>query len=875
MGRSLTGRSDLVESLRRGDQPLMNATAALLDFETIETHSEPEELPPIEKQPDLGQRTRHKSAGQQGDGAWTQFDPLPPRYWQLVDIDPVVIDDPTPRVDTRQDGDQPWRARPKTVPVIEPLASKRQLLTRLRQSAGVRTVGNRPDIPALVDQVSRCELLDRIPFQQFRVWGTSLHVIQDRSRRLTPCWSDQDQVCRILQAIYPSYSLTVSRVWDQLGSPQVLWPESRRGVWQHPPATTSLLILGDLGSLSVLEDERESIQDHWRDLGRECQRAGNRAMALLPCRPDQVPRELGALWNTIPWESGPSSTSDPDALDQLLTLVSPAVRLEPGLLREIRRRALKGGYGNPGLESLLWQHDALSSQHSVAASFDPESQKALRAQFDAIADEELRHDVLTLIRDWRGKLHEAIWFEEILGLDESARDWFATDFDDALHMMRRMTERVWQGPDGPGDWPTWVSWARGVLKRIPADLWRDQEIGEALHAIHEAVKDEDETDVSPGFQPARVKPNSDRELITLDVHQQGDSLLLAPHNSTADVSGNRIGSIRTRNGKLRVSADPPSNFGQATDPVDTRNQFWESKHAPAWAHDWGTDKTGAWCSFQIKEVEQRLRWIPAGTFLVGSPDEEEGRYSDEGPQHDVTLSNGYWIFDTPCTQALWEAVTGENPSKFKGPARPVEQVSWQDCKQFLKQLNQHLPGLELRLPTEAEWEYACRAGSDTAQYGELDSIAWYAKNSDSESHDVASKQPNAWGVYDMLGNVWEWCEDHSYRPYVSESVVDPRFSKEDSGADRVIRGGCWGIGAQVVRAAYRFGYLPGARWNDLGFRCLSSSPPVQPVQPGREAAVSGSGLSVAEQRDRESEQPPRGARKKSILTRVKKFFSKD
>jgi formylglycine-generating enzyme required for sulfatase activity len=242
---------------------------------------------------------------------------------------------------------------------------------------------------------------------------------------------------------------------------------------------------------------------------------------------------------------------------------------------------------------------------------------------------------------------------------------------------------------------------------------------------------------------------------------------------------------------------------------------------PVWASAWGADRLGPWCSLEIDEAAQRLRWIPPGQFLMGSPDDEDDRDNDEGPQHWVTISHGFWMFDTPCTQAFWEAVTGENPSQFKGPQRPVEQVGWNDCHEFIEGLNQRIAGLDLRLPTEAEWEYTCRAGNPGARYGVLDEVAWYGKNSGDSTHDVAEKQPNVWGLYDMLGNVYEWCEDHAWGEYTADAAVDPRQFIDD-GAARVIRGGSWGYGARNVRAAYRSGNRPGNRWSNLGFRCLSS-----------------------------------------------------
>jgi formylglycine-generating enzyme required for sulfatase activity len=217
----------------------------------------------------------------------------------------------------------------------------------------------------------------------------------------------------------------------------------------------------------------------------------------------------------------------------------------------------------------------------------------------------------------------------------------------------------------------------------------------------------------------------------------------------------------------------------------------------------------------------------------------------------VSIDSGFWIFDTPCTQALWEAVAGENPSGFKGPDRPVETVSWEECQEFLAALNSRLVGLsalartwegeppgaprrnparteprppeitqgrlELSLPSEAQWEYACRAGMETARYSEnLNAIAWYYGNRGSETHPVAGKEANSWGLYDMLGNVYEWCADVWVNDYTEKARASVT---ESASAHRVIRGGSWHNVARGVRAAYRDRVEPSARGSALGFRC--------------------------------------------------------
>ena len=207
-------------------------------------------------------------------------------------------------------------------------------------------------------------------------------------------------------------------------------------------------------------------------------------------------------------------------------------------------------------------------------------------------------------------------------------------------------------------------------------------------------------------------------------------------------------------------------------------------------------------------------WCPPGSFMMGSPTSEKGRCDDE-TLHRVTLTKGFWMAQTEVTQAQWESVMGNNPSYFKGADRPVENVSWEDCQAFLRKAGQGL-----RLPTEAEWEYACRADSAESFAGDLDGMVWYGGNSKGETHAVGTKTPNAWGLYDMHGNVWEWCEDW-YGRYPEGTLTDP--TGPASGGRRVNRGGGWSLGSRSCRSADRCGNGPGGRIFNLGFRVAYSA----------------------------------------------------
>lgn len=262
----------------------------------------------------------------------------------------------------------------------------------------------------------------------------------------------------------------------------------------------------------------------------------------------------------------------------------------------------------------------------------------------------------------------------------------------------------------------------------------------------------------------------------------------------------------------------------------------------AWAVAHGEDRFGLWQAFEIAGVRQVMRWIPPGRFQMGSPKGEAGRMHSESPQHLVRLTQGHWLADTACTQALWVAVMAENaPSKFNtNPQCPVEQVSWFDVvDRFLPQLNARLPGLDLRLPTEAEWEYACRGDAERS------SPFWFGDQVDSTQVNFGGKHPmpmdqesshgghtvpvkampcNGWGLYQMHGNVWEWCADW-FSSYSEADATNPTGPLEPpvGRAERVLRGGSWLYDALNCRSAYRNTVVPSECRANIGFRLARSA----------------------------------------------------
>ena len=211
--------------------------------------------------------------------------------------------------------------------------------------------------------------------------------------------------------------------------------------------------------------------------------------------------------------------------------------------------------------------------------------------------------------------------------------------------------------------------------------------------------------------------------------------------------------------------------------------------------------------------------ILPGEFMMGCSAGDTECRDPEQPAHHVRITKAFELGRYEVTQAQWQSVMGSNPSIFKGSNRPVELVSWSDVQDFLQKLNAKQDGYRYRLPTEAEWEYAARAGTTGAYAGPPASMAWYDSNSGRHTHPVGQKQPNAWGLYDMIGNVWEWVQDwYDETFYARSPAADP--VGPSGGTHRVVRGSSWYNGMSDTRLSLRFRYDPTSRDPDIGFRCV-------------------------------------------------------
>ena len=727
-----------------------------------------------------------------------------------------------------------------------------------------------PDISVLTDRIARGEMALPLSLQKKQVMP-KVCILIDRSRRLVPFWKWQDQWAERLCIALDSTGVEVAVCRERS------MPQSLRGIRQQQRWSISdaeaVLLLGDAGYAGG-----HQYKAWWRHL---------RGRILAPAcvgwllSPIAVPPSFNSGWNLLPLHaSGELVTSEQvDSLDLLFTLVSVAVRIEPGLVSELRELITAPA----ALDAMFWQHPNLSSDSSVAATLGAEAQIVYRKKFTRLCRDPNHHELLKraliIIREWRAELPKEIWFEEVLSLPAQAHQLLdePQDLKDAQEFV---TELARKGAGFPG------AMAHEWLKRV---FVRDPEISAQPDAVQVAFSQLWRAVHPHSNQPPRgYQPGGDSQLAEsqwlltvsgtsggqLQIHEQPVA------EPGSDTTGSRIGQIRKGNPETVLQCDGQrsqilNGMAAVTETVrkvqirtDCEEITLVRTTKPEWASAAGCDRYGLWVEIQIETewsrnnqsgrpctpLIQKLRWIPPGEFWMGSPENETGRWDDEGPQHRVRLTEGYWMFDTPVTQALWQSVMVDNPSYFVSDTRPVEQVSFKDAESFVQRINSQYPDLKLSLPTETQWEYACRAGCEQATYagpmqivGErhapiLSNIAWYGGNSSdgfelengynssdwgerekqgdkSGTHPVATKQPNQWGLYDMLGNVWEWC-DSGWGDYEGGFSENPTGSEASA---RVVRGGSWYNVARLVRAAARVRHEPGRRDDGLGFRCLRVS----------------------------------------------------
>ena len=875
--RQILGRTEILLLLERGDQEAAAYLAKQLGLSITEKQSQNKKAVLAEE---LLMTEAHgrQSLSSKELGFPHTYDnkrkPIDAHFWVAKCLEETSPN--TTRKTVATDSlESSWRKRPDKSPAFYPLISPKNLLPCLFRFLNCEHEGRTPDIQKILTRLEQGRPLPEIPLQKRPSFGRHLHIIVDHHPHLVPYWTDFSLYLQLLESQLPDYAFS-HELW--LGSEQV-------DDWVIPPNNSVVIIFSDLG---VLSREPDNQTQSWLQLGRRLKQSDSQAIAVIPCHPEECDPRYNRLFTLLSWEPSQrlkktTFQKREQQADQLVKLLSPAIRLEPGLLRSVRLAISKHGYQyDAGVESLVWQHSEMSDPSSVAASFNPMARQQWLEYFAELTDEPLKRTVLNKIREWRAGLDEEVWFEELVSLDDDSRQLVdKADLQDTYQYLLKFKYEALFESDETG-FDSKRRWFKRMEKRLPMESWELPEVGVVLQSITANLHEKDELHRSRfAIDPANLNSNGFVER-TLSIFQQEQALWIGGESSDDGLlMGSHLVNIRYRRTLLYCELIPLSSRSESK-PIKSSLQFSiinskaiklcdlpdgyelkmrsdvETLHftqikKPIWAkaitykrdglwleHEclgrgyisrwvnptvktlgtWegfpsqsvGTDQYGLYADMTINNTTQRFRWIKPGTFMMGSPENEEGSVNGED-LHQVTLTEGFWLADTTVTQAFWLAVMGEerNQNLFKGDDRPVDQISWDDCKQFIQKLNRSLTeGMMAQLPSEAEWEYACRAGTSSPFYfGDKDDLnlrmvnysgKWSMHDRSGETKPVKNYPANAWGLHEMHGNVWEWCEDY-HGQYPTGPVSDPIILKPDE--MRILRGGGWMDSGDFCRAASR------------------------------------------------------------------------
>ncbi len=746
---------------------------------------------------------------------------------------------------------------------------------RLREQLSQKADGRKLAIPRLVSMLARAQLPTRLPRQDWPYAPGHVCVLVDRSQHLRPYWHDQDQLVHVLANWIGAGNLTTYTVQGDPWQIQAAW--SRGRVLHSVPSLCALpsdhlvLLLTDMAALRVGANHAAQ-RAHWQQASELLAAKGARVLACPPCAQQEL----------MPDDAGQVIKLD-EAMQLLLTLLSCARRIEPELLRAVRK--LHPLTANaPGLEARIWSSHAPFEIGYDVCVWRSKSVLEYRQKFAELGDAGLQIAVLHTMQAVHGVRGRAIDVQETLvwasHVPPAVRRQKEGEIGTASTWLQRLgaEEKAIFNPSSSLVAFAEQSWGFhgaddaviGQFERAFAPLW----------AISEsAAQRRSAPSVPAGVLPLALQkrlrgqalPDEKRWIL----QQQGSQLLLAkkllPNASPMgmpldmraatltwrdrlsqawlgqqkidDFTGEkcvlaelRVGQtlhLHTNRVRLTLSAVMP----EIEELLAIKQNRPRAISASICQLEQGRDAYGMYLDLAIYGVTQHMRYIEPGQFLMGSPKDEDERFDREGPQQCVVIAEGFWLADTACTQELWQAVMGENPSHFHetnqgGPQHPVEKVSWHEVHDFLKRIAKLLPDFSVSLPTEAQWEYACRAGTTTPfSFGASCSSA--QANIDGRfpygavpigqfrEHTVAVKEfaVNPWGLYQMHGNVWEWCEDIWHANHLQARV----FGKTGL---RASRGGCWNGYAMGARSAFRFEFRPDERNYIVGFRfVLKSSRP--------------------------------------------------
>ena len=718
------------------------------------------------------------------------------------------------------------------------LFTRPRLYGYLRGVLTSESAGRKLDERKLVRNFAELRSMDKLPRKKQKAWVPKVTVITDTSDEMQPFEWDTSDIIDFLDDQFGTHALNAFSAHGANG----------REIFRNVSSGSHLLLLSCMGQM--LEDSH--VIQSWLSIGATLNQRGVTFCALVPCPQEYWNEDLADLWNMQCWDHGAKirpgqkavGLQSPDqkldsCVEQILDWLSPAVLVDRGLLRSVRKSL--GWQLGVASEWKFWFHPRVwrdTDTCGVEASRAIEGMGRLRN-----LNPTFKQDIGDTILSHHQSASPAVFHETALHLQDagfSITHQLDSEIKDHLVGLRELLFNlaVQGNVEKDRNAISLALWFLQAFEAFPNSIRKENFVSEIYALAARLASDSADADVEGvnmdavramiqrlGSQLPRQKFNLlwTNGKIHLKPSQPGSSSVELPSTSLpVAMMSSSTGDIEIISMNSGMDKDAPVETALRLEPIipfSPQNSYQVTTNIqslylthyprPSWAKRMAYDRHGLYADLEVegvevKRVEFRLRWIPPGQFMMG----------DGNKKKQVTISRGFWMAATQTTQALWNVVDPHNKRTFRfdGTNRPAENVSYHDVLEFTAALNKKIPQLFFSLPTEAQWEYACRAGTESEFNGgpdvQLDELGWYDENSNSQTHDVALKQANAWGLYDMHGNVWEWCLDW-YGDLESTPDIDPRGPER--GWTRVLRGGSWIGNARNCRSADRDGLEPDHR----------------------------------------------------------------
>ncbi len=757
-----------------------------------------------------------------------------------------------------------------------PLAQWSQLWPRVHDLFRHQKTTRRLNVKKIIDKSTKCEPLDVMPWKAKPSWPNELVIVADFSRHLSPYFDDYLLLTRNLMKWFKARLKVI--VCTDAERQTYFYDGKTRDGFPSINSKVGVLYLGDLGFLN----QQTQCTAQWRAVGAYLKRREANVEALLTVDPRDWLTGLGGYFLLNAWEPNPISPSYPSgglALDpnsaeqatQLLRYLSLAFELTPGMIRDARKQLGMG----VSVESLVIQKSELKGNATHFQWREADTQNTFINEL--LEDSALAKSAWGLIEGYESRLPAELQIEQ----RQKAGKSFNTDqytflksllasinqaslSDPALEMLYGWVDRM-QARSGNEPWNANTVALYGLCarakslsdpSRVPVGLdsttiphWV---VGESaprrvkVLQYHDRLVFADQGEGGPMLSDSPAVDSQGFEIDYITVDQQSELLIERKQKGRSVLEKHKVLTVNEDEKPHQETGDLnqivlPNGLTSFTINTRQETRTYEVCRCPDWADAVGRDRYGMFAVVGVSDVRFVVRWIPPGEFMMGSQESEAERYEDESPRHPVRFEQGFWLAETACTQNLWQTIMNTNPSRFTDSDElPVENVKKTEVENFILALNKRLPGFEARLPSESEWEYGCRAGTQSAfWFG--DELTTNDANYDGNGRynggkkgtyrkttlPVKSFKANPWGLYQMHGNVWEYCEDKWDDNYDDAPRDGSAWGRGDN--DRsVLRGGSWDDFDGLLRSAYRgdshFGFIRGG----VGFRLArapeSSSP---------------------------------------------------